>query len=569
MSAPNLGERLLITRLAASASVAAASSRVMTAPLANLRLVRPRADSLLFVPSDLRPADPSLVDELASGQMGLGGALVDLAGSSPFAVMAPSPAWIRELNGFAWLGCLRAAGDKDATELARRLVADWCSRNRTRPGGRGLAAEPEVIARRVTSWIVNAGLLLEDAPVAFYRAFARTLGRELRALDAASRRARPGYPRLACLMALTLACLAVSGHARDLRQTEARLLAQLDEQILPDGGHVTRNPETVLDVLTDLLPVRQCYAALSLSAPPALAAAIEQMLGHLRLLMLGSGTLARFNGVGGARDDVLATVLTVSAEPWRPIANSPPGPSGYARLEQGGTSVIVDCGRPPPLPFAGNAHAGALSFEMSHHGELVIVNRGAPAPAHRERRADSRATASHSTLALDEQSSSRLVRSRQLDRLIGGPAIAGPDNLTASLEQAVGEVRLAASHDGYLERFGVLHERRLTLSHSGLLLAGSDILRPPTGTHRLSHDVPLAVRFHVPVEAAIRSGPDGSLVIELERGPAWRLGAKGGRLAIEAATHYALSQGPTAARQAVIRAATPGETRIDWRLERA
>jgi uncharacterized heparinase superfamily protein len=542
---------------------------VIRAPLATLQLVRPRADTLLFVPSDLRPADPSLIDELASGQMGLGGAVLDLAGSSPFAVLAPSAAWVRELNGFTWLGSLRASGVKEATEMARQLVADWCRRNRGRPGGRGLGAEPEVIARRVTAWVVNAGFLLEDAETAFYRTFTRTLGAELRALDAASRRARPGYPQLACLMALTLACLAVAGHDRDLPQTEARLFAQLKQQLLPDGGHVTRNPETVLDILVDLLPIRQCYAARGVWAPAALTEAIGQMLGHLRLAMLGAGTLARFNGVGSARDDVLATVLAVNGQPARPAGSSAPGASGYARLEQGLTAVVVDCGRPPPLAHAGGAHAGALSFEMSHGDGLIIVNRGAPGPAHREVRADSRATASHSTLALDEQSSSRLVRSRRLERLIGGPAIAGPDTVTASVTEADGEARLVAVHDGYLSRFGVLHERRLTLAYSGLLLAGTDILRPPTGTHRLLHDVPLAVRFHVPVEATIRAVSGGRLVIEPEKGAPWLLSAKGGRLAIEAGTDYAQAQGPSAARQAVIRAATPGETTIEWRLERA
>jgi uncharacterized heparinase superfamily protein len=124
-------------------------------------------------------------------------------------------------------------------------------------------------------------------------------------------------------------------------------------------------------------------------------------------------------------------------------------------------------------------------------------------------------------------------------------------------------------HDGYFGRFGILHERRLTLSHDGRVLTGADILRPPAGTLRLSHDVPVAVRFHVPVEATVRTGPAGSLVIVPEEGPAWYLTAKGGRLAIEAATDYAQSQGPSAARQAVVRAATPGETTIEWRLERA
>lgn len=567
MSAPTLGERLLIARLAVRASRATAWSRIVAATPAASLLVRPRADTLLFVPSDMRPADPSLLDEIAAGQMGLGGAVVELAGSSPFAVSGASAAWVRELNGFAWLGSLRASRAPEAVETGRLLVADWCRRNRGRPGARGLAAEPEVIARRITSWVVNAGFLLEDAEASFYRTFTRTLGAELRALDAASRRAAPGYPRLACVMALTLACLAAEGHDRDLRQSEVRLIAELGRQIRADGGHVDRNPESVLEALLDLLPIRQCYAARGLPTPAALESAVDRMLGHLRLMAIGAGTLARFNGVGSARDDVLATVLAVATPARRP-ATTPPGASGYARLERGETAIVVDCGRPPPLALAGTAHAGALSFEMAHAGQRLVGNGGAPGPTHREARADARATASHSTLVLDEQSSARLVRSRRLERLAGGPAIAGPDVVTAALTEADGAARLVATHDGYLARFGIIHERQLTLAADGRLLTGSDILRPPSGTLRLPHDVPLAVHFHVAAGAAIRGERDGSLIIAPESGPAWRLAATGGRLVIEAATDYAQPQGPTMARQAVIRAATPGESRIDWRFER-
>ncbi|MGE0701339.1 MAG: heparinase, partial [Hyphomicrobiaceae bacterium] len=138
MSAPTVAERLHIARLCGDAAASSLASRLAGLPLLGWRTLRPRADELLFVPSDMRPADPGLADEIAAGQMGLGGAVLDLAGSSPFAVVAPDRAWARELIGFAWLGGLRTAGGKDVADLARSLVADWCRRNRRMPGGRGL-----------------------------------------------------------------------------------------------------------------------------------------------------------------------------------------------------------------------------------------------------------------------------------------------------------------------------------------------------------------------------------------------------------------------------------------------
>jgi uncharacterized heparinase superfamily protein len=566
MSAPKLGERLVIAQHTARWSVAAAKRRLGTAPGLTWRLIRPRVEAFLFIPSDLRPTDPSLADELAAGQMGLGGAMMDLAGRSPFSVIGPDRSWARALHGFGWLGSLRAADDAIALETARRLVADWCRRNKSRSGGRGIAGEPTVVARRITSFIVNAGFLLEDAEPEFYHLFTRTLGSELRALDRVSRVAPSGYPRLACAMSLTLACLAADGHERDLPQAERKLLAELRQQILRDGGHISRNAETVLEALLDLLPIKQCYLARQMPPPPELVATIERMLSHVRAMTTTPGTLARFNGVGAARVETIATVLALGAVQALPTI-SEAGPSGYARMERCGTIVIVDGGRPPSLLHSSKAHAGALSFELAHAGARIIVNAGASTAAP-VAAADARATANHSTLVLDGQSSGRLVRSPQIEKLTGGPAIVGPETVVTSLIEVDGEARLVAQHDGYLARFGVIHERRLTLDPGGCILAGVDLLRPPSGTLRLHRDVPVALHFHLPIEARwSASGHDG-ISITPASGPAWRFTVMGARCSVEAATDYAQSQGPTPARQIVVRASTPGETMIKWRLER-
>ena len=39
--------------------------------------------------------------------------------------------------------------------------------------------------------------------------------------------------------------------------------------------------------------------------------------------------------------------------------------SGYQRIEANGTVVLMDSGRPPPLPFSHEAHAGFGAIEFS------------------------------------------------------------------------------------------------------------------------------------------------------------------------------------------------------------
>ena len=45
-----------------------------------------------------------------------------------------------------------------------------------------------------------------------------------------------------------------------------RLVDELERQILPDGGHISRNPGALIELLLDLLPLRQAFAARNVPA---------------------------------------------------------------------------------------------------------------------------------------------------------------------------------------------------------------------------------------------------------------------------------------------------------------
>ena len=159
------------------------------------------------------------------------------------------------------------------------------------------------------------------------------------------------------------------------------------------------------------------------------------MTAMLRHLRLGDGALARFNGMGATERDALATVLAYDegrASPARDAAVR----SGYARLSAAESCVLLDAGAAPPLELAGAACAGCLSFEMSSGSELLLVNGGTPAPAEAARRAVARATASHNTLCLGEQSSAKLMRNARLERAIGSALLRHPDRVACEVRQS-------------------------------------------------------------------------------------------------------------------------------------
>ena len=141
--------------------------------------------------------------------------------------------------------------------------------------------------------------MLHDADMRFYRRFLRSLTRQVRYLRRTCRRARDGVPRL---QAVDRADLRGAVHAGPGAPAQERRRGcstdELERQVLPDGGHISRNPGALIELLLDLLPLRQAFAARNVPPPPALNNAIDRMMPMLRFFRHGDGNFALFNGMG-------------------------------------------------------------------------------------------------------------------------------------------------------------------------------------------------------------------------------------------------------------------------------
>lgn len=561
----SLKERLRLAAQSVERSGRSAISGVLTSPILGRSLQAPPADQLLIVPQDLRTADPSFLQEIQHGQFGLAGSLAFLRDRSPFDITPPTVAWERELHGFGWLRNLSAAADDEARLAARQLASQWA----TQCAGRsGVAAEPAVAARRLISWISHAALLLDGADATAYERTTSCLGRQLALLSSSWRDAPDGYPRLLALIALTLAGLSIAGHERQLKEMEAALSAELDRQILADGGHVSRNPNVLVELMLDLLPLSQCFVARSRTHPPQLLETITRIWPMLRYLRMGDGMLAHFNGMSVPSAAALGTVFAYD-DGWATALDEAHA-SAYARMECVRSIVLIDVGGPPPLAVAGEAQAGCLSFEMSSGAQLVFVNGGMPGPAGPDWQPAARATANHNTLCLGETSSSKLVTHRRLEALIGSAPIRHPDHVEWSMDEVDEGIVLQASHDGYHGRFGLIHNRRLFLAADGCRLEGVDRLDGLRQAVRLRTDLPFAIHFHLhPDVTCWLTGETDEVGIRLPDGEYWRFKVEGAVASIEESAYYANSTGPRPALQIVLRAATFGESEVSWVVERA
>lgn len=531
---------------------------------------------VLFAPRDLRTTDPAVAQDMAAGLYVFGGRTARLGTDSPFGVEPLSGDWAEGLWGFGWLRHLRAADTGPAQDLARALVAEAVGRQR-RGLGRGPARHPKVASRRVISLLAHSPLLLSGADHALYRDYLAAIGRDAALLDGAMREAPVPADRLAAAIGLCFASLCCQGLEARLRRALRALSAELDAQILADGGHVGRNPATLLDVLFDLLPLRLLFATRALDVPASLDRAVDRMMPMLRFFRHGSGELALFNGMGRTPLGDVATVLSLDTDRGAPALHA--AHSGYDRFEADQTLVIVDTGATPPLAASGAAHAGCLSFELSHGLTRIVVNCGA-SPQTGPAREAARLTAAHSTLVLDGESSAETLAEETasgwaasyLYGRLGPVLVTGPHSVGAERgTTAAGDEILSAHHDGYQRRFGAIHTRRLRLSADGAELAGEDMLAFDPGRAGEGHTALL--RFHL--HPAIRAEPDGAGGIRIEgpTGDSWLFDAEGGDAPprLDDSIVFAVSEGRRATLQIVLDlplAAGPERTTVRWRFRR-
>nr|WP_157343000.1 heparinase II/III family protein [Bradyrhizobium pachyrhizi] len=540
-------------------------ARASGSTVALSRLWPGRTDRLVIAPHDLRTADATRAAEIYAGRFVFAGKIVTCHGRSIFDLEPPSEDWEAALLGFGWLRHLRAADTALTRANARSLVDDWISNQaRKRP----LERRADVRARRVISLLSQAPLVLGDTDGKFYRKYLRGLAREIRYLRHATLD-NDGVPRLQVLIALCYASLCLANQARNIKSATRRLSDELQRQILPDGGHISRNPGALVELLSDLLPLRQTFAARNIAPPPALLNAIDRMMPMLRFFRHGDGSFALFNGMSTAPSDLVATLLAYDDTRGVPMASMPH--TGFQRLDAGNTALIIDTGPPPPASVSQDAHAGCLSFELSSGVSRIVVNCGMPSTGRDNWRPFARSTAAHSTLTYRDTSSCQFVELSAMKRLLrGAPITSGPSNVESYREAVPDGDVLTASHDGFLSRFGVIHRRVLMVSQDGTRLEGEDSLSPAPGGRIKGSEADFALRFHLhPSVKASRLSDARGVMLVLPNRDVWTFEAMDDKVDLEDSVFLAGNDGPRRTSQIVIRQDARQAGTIRWSFVRS
>ncbi len=359
------------------------------------------------------------------------------------------------------------AADGAAARAAwhRALIARWVAEN---PPGTGNGWEPYPTSLRIVNWIkwALAGNALDGG-------WLHSLAVQARWLRGRLEHHLLGNHLWANAKALAFAGAFFDGDEAARWRGEALTLLrrELAGQVLPDGGHFERSPmyhAIVLEDVLDLLQLAQRFpGAVDASHVAAWREAAARMLRWLQAMTHPDGEISFFNDAAlGIAPNLAALAayarllgVAVDESPLDAVTALPD--SGYVRLEMGPAVLIADVGPIGPDYQPAHAHADTLSFELSLHGQRLLVNGGTSTYEAGAERLRQRGTAAHNTVQVDGADSSEVWAAFRVARR------ARPFGL--SIERTAGGVRLECAHDGYRRLPGrVVHRRSWQLDSRGL-----------------------------------------------------------------------------------------------------
>lgn len=560
----SLQNNIKIAMLSTSQILANFSRKFRTSSYLTWFTPTPVPDRLILAPHNLRNPDPVTARDIYSGRFFFSGQLVELNGRNPFTEEIPSLAWKEKLFAFEWLRHLAVTDNSLAVSNAQTLIADWIAIH-GKPKNH-ISWKLDIASRRTISWIYHSIPIIEKPNPVFYRNWMKSIGVHIKFLRYSCNEAPIGLPRLLCRIALAYSAICVSNQDTYLRNAAKLLDEELNLQILPDGGHISRNPGVIPDILSFLLPLRESYAKLGKAPSQELISAIDRLMVALKFYRLGDGDIAHFNGSSNTIGELVSSILRYDDSKGTAPDNATT--SNYQRIAKDGIILIADAGKNPKGELSKSIHAGTLSFEFSTNLTPILVNCGIQNTANTQTKFAARHTAAHNTLTMNDTSSSLIYTTE--NRSLHGQIITGPTQVTSRREDNPSSTTIQMSHNGYKSQFNIIHHRMLGVDNMGTKIIGEDKLTDPAGLPPNGNfPQQFAIRFHLNPSLSAGKTEDGrSILILGGNGIAWKFTCIDLIPELEESAFFAGSRGPRKTKQIVLYGDGKQTSEVRWIFEK-
>ncbi|MEP1230147.1 MAG: heparinase II/III family protein [Litorimonas sp.] len=526
------------------------------------------------------PAAPSFkfgnsenAENLLKGQFILGHQSLDVGlQGDPWTVAVPSIEFAQWLHGFDWLQDLLSPKKNAPVTRAMNYVDSWIL---TYGKWNDFSWQTDIIARRLFNWLTLwSPTFAKSDESDVGRRRRNVVYRQLKALKANYKYTEAGLSRLRAAAALAMGGAKLTEKADGFLSRGLDLLdTEIELQILPDGGHVSRSPEQALEALKILLALDTLLQDRGVEGSTFMSRAIDRLTPVVAFFRHSDGALAGFHGGSEGQKPLIDTLLNAAPGTPKPFSYCPH--TGYQRIERGSSILMVDTGSTPAWPFDVRTHMAPLAFELSTAAGRMIVNCGWNDTQPKAWKRPVRSAAAHNTLTLDNQSSGKLLPDGWKTRALGQAVLVEAGPVKAQRKEQSSGVWLEMSHDGYRAKYGLGHRRRFFVDNGGGDIRGEDSLYVPLGAQPVRRDeIPFDIRFHFHPDVRVSLSQDQQSALLVIGGTSgWRFRTDGGLMRVEGSVYLGKGHKPVKSQQLVISGKAYGDgdgesrsNRVRWSL---
>ena len=318
------------------------------------------------IPIDPWPGDPFLGENILQGNFSLAGEKIFSSEKLIWFAHRQNFYWQNEIHSFSWLRHLKAKSGSLARKHARYLILDWINKFGE---WEEEVWEPDILSRRVTSWISNLNFLLAEKDKNFSDLIIKSLLKQIKHLTRLSNKKyfnllekefgidESSVKIIQIVKGLMISLVSFEKNDKAFKRFIKFLEDEVAKNFNEEGVHSSRSPFVQLCVLADLITIRDSLISTNLEVPDFILSIIKKISHATRFFRNQKGTLVMFNGSKTGEKKVIDKILNAADGKARAKGPKSLYKSGFEKLQKEDVCIFIDtlCGEEKMLSTAPHA----------------------------------------------------------------------------------------------------------------------------------------------------------------------------------------------------------------------
>ena len=426
----------------------------------------------------------------------------------------------KKLHNFFWLFTIDL---KSSKKITQSIILNWIETNQKYNSKNW---EIDILSKRIISWISNSRLSYDESDYSYKEKFNSNIKKQVNHLINEITRSTWVNDKMIGCAAIILTGLSYKDE-KYLNYGLNLLKKIINLSFDTTGFPKSRNIRQLFFYLKYFILIREWLKESQNEIPDYLNEIIFHLGQSYNFIWQNTNQKFLFNGNQNDGNYDFDKYLNFHNYKFKSESNEY---GGYVILKNKNVIISIDVGSSPERKYSDDYQSGALSFEIFFNNCKLISNCGYFQNYKHQLNYISKSSASHSTLTLDNRSSCKFKKNPN-------NILKVDQDLKVLKKTVLCEKKywvIIGSHEGYLKKYGVIHERKIEYFSEKNKFLGTDKLIKKKKFKSTNFEI----RFHFePGVKLTKTQDEKSILIELENS-GWKFSSKNNKINVETGLYF-------------------------------